>query len=330
MTAAIQRHQPGIIDTLVTSEWTRDIIELVRRQTCPKGIPEGEFFIYMKKAQQSGLNPLLGEACCVPRKTKGPNGNEITVFTFQPMAEGMRARAARFPDFKSVDGAAVYEKDLCTVDPGAGTVVHKFNGAAPRGNIVGAWGRVARTDGTAIVAWLPASARVASGPVWGKDPGGHLAKCAMVQALRQAYPVAFGGVYAREEMDDAAPTPTRAEVVMQAASGEASMKDTPALPPPGPAVNFGAFKGRSLAALTAEERAEAVREGEWWLEQNPKAKPKLRDTVRAAVDEVANFGKAPKPEVEDAEELPPAPVSHALTDPSAEPPPGLRLPGEEG
>lgn len=321
MTSAIQKHQPSIVDTLVTPEWSRDIIELVRKQTCPKGIPEGEFFIYMKKAQQSGLNPLLGEACCVPRKVKGPDGGEVTVFTFQPMAEGMRARAARFPDFKAVDGMAVHQHDVCSVDPGAGTVTHKFNGAANRGGLVGAWGRVLRKDGTAIVAWLPASARLATGPVWSKDPGGHLAKCAMVQALRQAYPVAFAGVYAQEEMGQFdAVQPTRAEVVLGTAE---PAKDAPALPPPGPVVAFGIWKDMALDSLDDEQKRAAIEYAEEQVRQHPKMSAKAKAALQANVEAIrASMTTPPVVEAEVVTEREPLPISH----PDAQPP----EPGAEG
>lgn len=322
---AIQKAEPSIIDTLVNAEWPRTIIEVVRQQVAPKGIPEAEFYVFMKKAQQSGLNPLTGEVYCIPRNTKGPDGKSVTIHTFQPSAEGMRTRAGRFPDFLGCDGGAVYEKDLVTMDQGKGEISHKSNPAAPRGNLRGAWGRVTKKDGSRFLVWLPVGSRSGNSQFWTQDPGSMLRKCAIVAALREAYPVAFGGVFAREETDDAAPTNTRAEIAL--GTVETLKQEAPALPATGPVVGFGAFKGQPLAALTGDERSEVVREGEWWLEQNPKAKPKVREAVRAAVEEVRRFGAPSVPEVEDAEEVPPAPrESLPVSHPDAEPP----EPGSEG
>lgn len=276
MSTAIQKREAtDLIDTLTTPEWPRQVIEVVRKQCAPKGIPETEFYVFMKKCVQTGLNPLVGEAFCIPRKTKGPDGEPVVVHTFQPSAEGMRARAGRFPDFVKVDGAAVYELDpVAIVDEGKGEVDHKFNAAKPRGRIMGAWGRVVKKGTTPIVVWLPAGSRRADGPVWSADPGGHLAKCAMVQALRQAYPVAFAGVYAREEMPDDSAQPSMAEQVLARADG-ATTSPAPAvevLPPTGPTVDFGEWKGRPVSGLTLEECEAAQSFALTKMAESPKAK----------------------------------------------------------
>lgn len=326
MSAAIVKSEPSILDTLVTTEWSRSLVDAVRRACCPADIPDVEFYAFLKRCQASGLNPLIGEAHCIPRNDK----NKGRVYTFQPSAEGMRARAGKFPDFVSVDGGAVYEKDLISIDQGAGEVVHKFNPAGVRGNFKGAWGRVTKKGERPVVAWLPAGSRSGNSDFWAKDLGGQMTKCAEVAALRKAYPVAFGGLYIAEEMNEAAPLVSKVEAVM----GTVVSATSEAPPPPsGPVVEFGAHKGQAIATLTPEQRAACLQEGEWILD-NQKMGPKVRAKMEANVaalrgdvpplaesnggafaDFEASAGRQPEP-VRDL------PMSH----PDAQPP----EPGSEG
>lgn len=306
MSNAIQK--ADLLDGLATQDWPRSTLEIIKRQLCPRGIPDDEFFVFVKRCQQTGLNPLVGEAFCIPRSTKGPDGQAMTVHTFQASAEGMRARCGRFPDFVKVDGAAVYDLDpVAEVDTGTGEVKHKFNAAKPRGNIKGAWGRVVKRGGETVVTWLPVGSRMPVGPVWGKDPGGHLAKCAMVQAMRQAYPVAFGGTYAAEEMGGEDTTPTRAQEVLSAA--EPSATPAPSLPAPPVVVEFGEWKDTPISSLTLEQAESAT---SFALAKLREAKPGAKwvtkleanlDLVQQHRDFLAATGtpSEPKPDVVDAE-----------------------------
>lgn len=265
MSTAIQKAEPTILDLLVTSEWPRALIEVVKRQSCPKDIPNDEFYVFVKKCQQTGLNPLIGEALCVPRNDK----HKGKVYTFQPTAEGMQARAARFPDFRKVDSGYVCEKDTEDyINQGTGEIRHSFSASKPRGMLKGAWGRVVKRDGTAVVAWLPVGSRSGDSQFWTSDPGNQLAKCARVAALRLAYPVAFEGVYIAEEMPTEA-APGRMERVM----GDAP-KEEPALPPvaPKPTVAFGPRKGTEISTLTREQADEVLALGGIQCAEQPKAK----------------------------------------------------------
>lgn len=277
-TAIAKRETTDLIDTLTTPEWPRATIEILKRQVCPKGIPDDEFYVFVKRCQTTGLNPLVGEAYCIPRYTKGPGGKHFTVHTFTPSAEGMRARAGRFPDFKKVDGAAVCELDpVALIDEGTGEVQHKVNAAKPRGRLTGAWGRVVKQDGTAVAVWLPAGSRSGNSSFWNSDPGGMLSKCAMVAALRQAYPVAFAGVYTREEMPDDSAQPSMAEQVLARADGVSTAASALApkvevLPPAGPTVDFGEWKGRPVSGLSLAECEAAQTFALTKMAESPKAK----------------------------------------------------------
>lgn len=256
MTTAIQKvQQLG----MSVAEWPDDIWEVVKQQQCPKGITDAEFVVFAAQCRARGLNPLAGEAFCVPRRTNvGTKDNPqwVTNHVFQSSAEGMQARAARFPDFVKVDSAAVYEKDpVSKVSTGAGTVDHVFDPTKPRGRFMGSWGRVVKKDGTAVVVWLDPNDRSGTGQFWNNSMARMHEKCARVAALRQAYPVAFAGVYTREEMPDETPAPSMTETVLARADG-ATPAPTPtmeALPAPGPLVEFGEWKGRPVAGLAISE-----------------------------------------------------------------------------
>lgn len=275
MSAAIVKSEPSALDTLVTPEWPRSVLDVALRQACPQGMPDDEKYVFLKKCQQTGLNPLTGEAHCIPRNDK----NKGRVYTFQPSAEGMRARAGRFPDFVSVDGGAIYELDACEIDQGAGTVTHRFNAAKKRGNLVGAWGRVTKKGALPTVVLLPVGSRSGNTDFWRADPGNMLRKCAIVAALREAYPVAFGGVYIPEEMPDE--RLTRAESVLGAAQVVDAAPAPP--PPPGPVCEFGPWKGRAISAMSEQEVRDAIAHAAEQVEKFPNMAARARAKLDACV-----------------------------------------------
>lgn len=257
MNSAIQKVEQTALDTMGNVKWTRQMVELCKRTVCPKGVGEDEFALFIEQCRATGFNPFTKEVYCVPRNVKVSKKGEPdrweTQHVFQPGVDGARARAGRFPDFHSSTSAAVFEKDACEVDVDAGEVRHKFNPCQPRGRLVGAWGKVVKRGGPPVVAWLPAGSRSGNSQFWNADPGGMLAKCAEMAALRKAYPVQFSGVQAREEVQEEAPS--RAEQVLGA--GQPS-QETPPAPPTGPLVEFGEWKGRPISGLTLAEAAAAI------------------------------------------------------------------------
>lgn len=258
---------------LAVGEWPSEVWEVVKQQVCPKGITNPEFVVFAAQCKARGLNPLAGEAFCVPRRTNvGDRANPkwVTNHVFQPSAEGVQARAARFPDFAKVDSAAVYEKDpVSKVDTGNGKVEHVFDPTKPRGRFIGSWGRVVKKDGTAVVAWLDAGDRTGTGQFWDKSMARMHEKCARVAALRQAYPVAFAGTYVSEEMSPDEEPQSRAQDVLAKLDGPPA-PEAAALPPPPPTVEFGTWKDTPIASLSLEE-AEAA--ASFALEKLRDAKP---------------------------------------------------------
>jgi phage recombination protein Bet len=194
---------------LAERAWTKDRVELVKRTICPKGISDDAFALFMEQCKRSGLDPLLKEAFCVPRRAK-VGDSWVEQHVFQPAEAGMLSRAERFPDFKGIQASAVHAEDEIIVDMGAGTVKHAFNPAKRKGQLVGAWARVEREGKLPVLVWVDFQGYVQQTPLWSKIPNTMIEKCARVAALRKAYPEAFGGLYIAEEMPEetkAAPEP---------------------------------------------------------------------------------------------------------------------------
>lgn len=189
----------GVVQLAERGQWTRERVDLIKRTICPKGIRDDAFALFIEQCKRSGMDPLLKEAFCVPRRQK-VGDNWVEMHVFQPAESGMLARAERFPDFKGIQASAVYAEDDIIVDQGEGVVRHSFNPARRKGQLAGAWARVVREHKLPVVVWLDFQGYVQQTPLWSKIPTTMIEKCARVAALRKAYPEAFGGLYIAEEM----------------------------------------------------------------------------------------------------------------------------------
>ncbi len=313
MTSAIQKAEAVALDTMGNVQWTREMMDLCKRQVCPKGVTDDEFNLFVTQCRASGLNPFTKEAYCVPRNVKvsrkGEQDRWETVHVFQPSIGGARSRAGRFPDFHSCASAAVYELDQCEVDVDAGKVSHRFNPCKPRGKLMGAWGKVTKTHGAPIVVWLPVGARSGNSQFWQADAGSMLAKCSEFAALAKAYPVQFNGMSIPED-GDGEQAPSRAvEVLSRIEEPAAPMAAT--LPVAGPTVEFGEWKGRPVSGLSLEEAEAAT---SFALAKLAEAKPGARwvkaleanlSLVQDHRDMLAATAPAPtKSDVVDAEVVP--------------------------
>lgn len=185
--------------------WTAERIELIKKTICPKGIGTAEFELFIAQCTRSGLDPLLKECFCVPRRTNvgtrdAPNW--VEKYEFQAAEAGMLRRAEEFPDFRGVMAAAVFSGDSIDIDAGAGTVRHHFTPGPKRGSLIGAWARLVRADRAPVVAWLDLTGYIQNTPLWGKIGPTMMEKCARVSVLRKGYPGPFGTAYIREEFDE--------------------------------------------------------------------------------------------------------------------------------
>lgn len=209
---------PGGTEVIV---WTRERIDLIKKEICPAGITDSEFALFIERCRRAQMDPLMDEAYCVPRRVKVIVGQDdrgydiekwITKHVFQGAEKGMAARADRFSDFEGIESAAVYSNDQIEIDPSAGTVSHKFKpNAKDRGNLIGAWAKAYRKGRHLPVVWVDFEEYVQrtkdgkTTQMWndgGGKPETMIEKCARAAAYRRAYPNTLGGVYIKEEMRD--------------------------------------------------------------------------------------------------------------------------------
>ena len=152
-----------------------------------------ELAMFMNLCKFSKLNPWAKEVYCIKY------GNEPATMVVGKEAFQKRAEANPMYD-GSEAGIIVYNKETGVVDYRKGTF--KF----PEEEILGGYAEVWRKDrshSTRIeVSFEEYAGRKKDGTLngqWSKKPATMIRKVALVQALRETFPSAFGGMYSAEE-----------------------------------------------------------------------------------------------------------------------------------
>lgn len=153
-----------------------------------------EVVMFINLCKNSGLNPWLKEAYLI----KYSNNEPATLVTAK---EAFQKRAEDNPYFDGAEaGIIVYNKETGLVTYRIGTM--KF----PEEEILGGYAEVWRKDrahSTRIeVSFEEYAGRKKDGTLnsqWAKKPATMIRKVALVQALRESFPKAFGGLYTAEE-----------------------------------------------------------------------------------------------------------------------------------
>lgn len=155
-----------------------------------------EVVMFINLCKNSGLNPWLKEAYLI----KYSNNEPATIVTSK---EAFQKRAEDNPNF---DGA---EAGIIVIDE-AGEVIYrigtmKFTGEKIVGGYAEVW-RKDRSHSTRIeVSFEEYAGRKKDGTLnaqWSKKPATMIRKVALVQALRESFPKAFGGLYTAEEQGE--------------------------------------------------------------------------------------------------------------------------------
>ena len=149
---------------------------------------EAYLFIMLCKHQQ--LNPFLREAYLIKY---GDNPATMVVGK-----ETFTKRAERHSEY---DGCIV---GIYTMDENR-QVQHRTGSFYPDGEtLIGGWAKVYRKDRSHYdEATVRLAEYSAAGPNWEKRPATMIRKVALVQALREAFPDQFAGMYIAEEPQDA-------------------------------------------------------------------------------------------------------------------------------
>ena len=154
-------------------------------------VTDQEIAMFMNLCKFSGLNPWVKEAYCIKY------GNEPA--TMVVGKEAFQKRAEMNPNFDGSEAGIIVTEN--------GEVAYR-NGTMklPGEEIVGGWAEVWRKDrshSTRIeVSFEEYAGRKKDGSLnsqWSKKPATMIRKVALVQALRETFPSAFGGMYTAEE-----------------------------------------------------------------------------------------------------------------------------------
>lgn len=152
-----------------------------------------EVAMFINLCKFSGLNPWLKEAYCIKY------GSEPA--TMVVGKDAFQKRAENHPAF---DGC---EAGIMVVHPEIGEIEYRKGCFRfPEETIIGGWAEVWRKDRTHStrieIPFDEYAGRKKDGTLngqWSKKPGTMIRKVAMVQALREAFPNSFGGMYSAEE-----------------------------------------------------------------------------------------------------------------------------------
>jgi phage recombination protein Bet len=232
---------------------------IVAKYVITGGLPvdEREVYGFMAKCQARHLNPLAGDAYMTTYKNKMTGKVEASVIvskdyfvrtaTQQPGFDGIRA------------GVVVWDRRAGDMRYREGTIYSKA-----QEQLVGGWAEVydkARSHPSRAEVSLEEYDQHRS--LWKTKPATMIRKVALVQALREAYPGAYGGIYDRDEMPEP-PEP----VAAQAAEVEREAEARAAAPEHPQEAAEAEYEEPEEAKYdgpaTADEEAEAAYYGEWF------------------------------------------------------------------
>lgn len=157
--------------------WSEEEIQLIR-DTVAKGATPQEFKLFLYRCRNMQLDPLKPGQIHFVKYGNSPGTMIVGI-------EGFRVRASRTGKHAGTKrGVTRDEKGRCN----------------------GAWAEVYRTDWTQPAREEVSLAEYNTGKAqWAKMPETMIKKVAEASALRMAFPDELGGVYTKEEMDQAEP-----------------------------------------------------------------------------------------------------------------------------
>lgn len=180
-----------------------------------------EVAMFMNMCKFSGLNPWLKEAYCIKY------GNEPAT-----MVVGKEAFEKRAEENPAYDGD---ESGIVVIDPETNVISYRKGTLKLPGEvIIGGYAEVWRKDrkySTRIeVSFDEYAGKKKDGTLnsqWSKKPATMIRKVALVQALREAFPKSFGGMYIAEEQGIDEPTFSVSDVIDMHEAQEIAEKELP-------------------------------------------------------------------------------------------------------
>ena len=186
-------------------------VHLIQETLC-KNATDREALMFLELCRHQGLNPWVRDAYLI----KYGKESEATMVTGK---DAFMKRADKHPHFDGLESGVIVQKGD-HVENRIGTLVLEGE------KLVGGWARVARTDRKIdVTPTVSMSEFNTNRGLWQKMPGVMIEKCAIVTALRRAFPSTFAGMYDAAEMRDVE-VDLNGEVVL------APPSNNDALPPP--------------------------------------------------------------------------------------------------
>ena len=158
----------------------------IRKNFCPAAT-EQEALNFLRLCEYMGLNPFVRDAYLI-KYGDAPASMVVGKDAFTK-------RADAHPQFSGIESGII-------VTSGESEPVHR-KGTLLLGKetLVGGWARVARTDRKLDIETSVSFAEFDTGrAMWKRMPGTMIEKCAIVKALRTAFPSTFSGMYDQAEM----------------------------------------------------------------------------------------------------------------------------------
>ena len=179
----------------------------VRRSICPTAT-EQEALNFLRLCQYMGLNPFVRDAYLI-KYGDGPASMVVG-------KDAYSKRADAHPQFAGMEsGVIVMSGDAAPIHRKGTLLLEKER-------LVGGWAKVARNDRKLDIETSVSFGEFDTGrAMWKKMPAIMIEKCAIVKALRNAFPSTFSGMYDSAEMgidmtDDFEPDADSAPVVVPA------------------------------------------------------------------------------------------------------------------
>ena len=167
-------------------------------------VDDREIFGFMAKCQARHLNPLAGDAYMTAYKNQRTGRVEASVIVSKDYFVRTATQQPGFDGIKA--GVVVWDKRAGDMRYREGTIYSKA-----QEQLVGGWAEVydkCRSHPSHAEVSLEEYDQHRS--LWLSKPATMIRKVALVQALREAYPGAYGGIYDRDEMPEP-PEPVAAQ-----------------------------------------------------------------------------------------------------------------------
>ncbi len=238
------------------AEFTPEQLELIK-STVARGATNDELKLFLYRCRNMGLDPLKPGQVHFVKYGSNPGTMIVGIDGFRTRADatGLRSGTNR--------GIIRDDKGLC----------------------VAAWCEVNRRDWTHPARVEVSLSEYSTGKaMWAKMPETMLQKVAEVAALRMAFPDQLAGMYAEEEMHQAAPKDVRAKEIQSKL--EAEIEDFPAAPvalPIEPSelaadyiIKVGKNKGKQIKDLSEKDTSNFIR---FYNETTAKGESMHKDVV---------------------------------------------------